>query len=88
MTIGDVETPEILSAKEVAKILKCSVSFVYQQRKSGGLAPRFKFGEGRKGWRWSRNDVDAFIKGHEIPGDSEDISMPDFIPVDLTRRRR
>lgn len=86
--IGEIDTREILSAKEVAQILKCSVSFVYQQRKRGGLAPRFKFGEGRKGWRWLRGDVDTFIKGHEIPGGLEDISMPNFVPVDLTRRGR
>lgn len=81
-----IDKDEILTAREVAHILKCSVSFVYRQRNNGGLAPRFKFGEGQKGWRWSRGDVDSFIKGHEIPGGVEDMSMPDFIPVDLTRR--
>ncbi len=76
---------EILSAEEVAGLLKCSLSFVYRLRDGGKLAARYKIGDGQKGWRWKRADVESFITAHEIPGSVDEISLPDFKPVLLTK---
>ena len=52
----------LLTAKEVAKLLNCSRSTVYQLRQTGRLAPRFQIFPGQRGWRWSLLDVHGYIE--------------------------
>jgi predicted DNA-binding transcriptional regulator AlpA len=66
---------EVLTAKEVAALLKCSRAQVYRLRLDGSLMPRYKIFKGEKGWRWARPDVAKYLhgcvidtrQGHEKP---------------------
>ncbi len=72
---------EILTAKEVSKILKCSVAAVYRLREQGRLPSRFKLFEGRKGFRWTRMDVEAYLAERMLPRFESDANHDVFLPV-------
>ncbi len=59
---------EILTANEVAGILKCSVKTVYKLPKSVQLPTRYKLLEGDKGFRWSWDDIDFYMKQKQPRG--------------------
>ena len=72
---------EILTAKEVSKILKCSVAAVYRLREQGCIPAKFKLFEGRKGFRWTRMDVEAYLAQKMLPRFESDDNRAIFLPV-------
>ena len=81
---------EILTALEVAKLLKISRAMIYRLRAEGRLPARFKLFEGERGWRWTKTDVDAFLRSTMIP-ELEPIkrterSIPRFEPVKIAKK--
>jgi len=79
---------ELLTAKEVAGILKCSVSRVYElHTKDKALLPRYKlFGGKKKGWRWSHQDVLGYVSACTLPGFEPKETPPPFVHVTLQQR--
>jgi predicted DNA-binding transcriptional regulator AlpA len=57
---------ELLSAKEVALLLKCSPSMIYRLAHEGLLVPRFKIFPSQKGWRWTRGDVQEYVNRNAV----------------------
>ena len=68
---------EILNAQEVARVLKCSRSMVYQLRDRGELQARYKLFEGERGWRWTRGDIQNYLDARTLPG---------FVPYDVPEK--
>lgn len=58
---------EILTAREVAKLLKCSMSKVYELNIPGQLPASYKIFDGEKGLRWLLSDVKAYLYEHQLP---------------------
>ena len=73
---------DILTVGEVSKLLKVGRATVYRLRSEGILPARFKFFDGERGWRWSREDVEAFIASRTVATLIDRIPKP-FIPVSL-----
>jgi len=81
-TTGD----EILTAAEVAGVLKCSVKTVYKLKQQMQLPARFKFFSGNKGLRWSREDVESYFQRRRIGREDLWLHEPNtssrpFVPV-------
>lgn len=74
---------EILTALEVAKILKCSKSKVYELRANGDLRARFKIFEGEKGWRWTRQDVADYLDTRIDPYFVDFAATKPYVPINL-----
>jgi excisionase family DNA binding protein len=53
---------DILTAREVARLLRISRAMVYRLRSQGRFIPRYKLFDGERGWRWSRMDVEAYLR--------------------------
>jgi excisionase family DNA binding protein len=53
---------DILTARDVAKLLKISRAMVYRLRSQGRCIPSYKLFDGERGWRWSRTDVEAYLR--------------------------
>ena len=84
---------EILTAAEVAALLKCSRAKVYQLHAEGALKATHKIFEGAKGWRWTREDVEQYLKTKQLPGSHRHANVsqrqprertPRFVPVKLS----
>jgi excisionase family DNA binding protein len=75
------EPDEVLTASEVAHVLKCSKSQIYRLRFDGKLLPRYKLFEGQKGWRWTRADVDAYLNRCSSEPRERFDQAPPFLPV-------
>lgn len=58
---------EILTAADVAEMLRISRSQVYKMLHSGELrSSAIKLFDSSRGWRWRRRDIEALIDGHTI----------------------
>jgi len=77
---------EVLTARDVAAILKCSRSKIYALQSRGELRPRFKIFDGEKGWRWHREDVQRFLSDHTMPGFEPVDIAPPFVRVTHSQR--
>jgi excisionase family DNA binding protein len=77
------ELSGVLTAGDVARILKCSKSKVYQLREEGDLRARFKLFEGEKGWRWTREDVERYLNARMDPYFERFDRIEEFVPVKL-----
>ena len=72
---------EILTAREVSRILKCSVAMVYRLREQGHLHAKFKLFDGGKGFRWTRMDVEAYVAEKMLRRFESDDNHEMFLPV-------
>jgi len=90
MESKDASENKLLTANEVAGILKCSVKTIDKLRLTMELPVRYKIFDGPKGLRWSREDVDAFIEKKEIimrrVAEARDIPRR-FIPVESAHKK-
>ena len=76
---------ELITAVEVARLLKCSRSQVYKMR-SAGLLPRpIQIFPGERGTRWVRRDVVDFVLQARS---SIEIPLPrPFVPVEVCKNK-
>jgi hypothetical protein len=96
--IGMNGRPEILTAAEVARLLKVSRRTVYALHQRGLLIPSHQLPSAttgtrrsREGFRWTMDDVESFLCRNRyrpsiVP--REETSLGDFIPVELPKRNR
>ena len=62
-----VDPTELLTAAEIAWLLKCSRSQVYKMLHDGELRTcAVKLFGSSRGWRWRRHEVEAMIERHTI----------------------
>lgn len=71
-----METFEPLTAKEVGAILKLSRTKVFELHREGRLLARYKISPNNKGWRWDRQDVEAFLRESTLPAFREEPAPP------------
>jgi excisionase family DNA binding protein len=72
---------EILTAKEVASLLKCSVAMVYRLRESGELPESYKLFGGEKGFRWERAEVSRYLESKRTTISLTQLAPPGFRPI-------
>ena len=86
------EPLEILTAKDVARILKISLSMVYRLKAQGFLPATYKLFEGEKGFRWIKATVDQYlsrkmISRYEYESLQELQQSAKFVPVSFVTPR-
>jgi excisionase family DNA binding protein len=59
------DAAELLTAREVAELLRVSVSTLERLTRAGDGPPSVKFGRSR---RWLRRDVDQWLEDHREGG--------------------
>ena len=52
---------DILTAKDVARLMKISPAMVYRLHSEVKLLARYKVFDGKRGWRWNIHDVEAYL---------------------------
>jgi excisionase family DNA binding protein len=65
MTIQKVEIPELLTVKEVAQLLRCSLARVYTMVENGDL-PHIRFGQ--RGIRFRADQIQSVLGGAKDEG--------------------
>ena len=75
-----------MRAQEVADFLSISAGKVYELR---DLPPRWKYGTGRKGKRWRREDVKAWLDAHVVESERAREEAPKkFVKFDAAKYRK
>lgn len=96
--IGMNGRSEILTAAEVARLLKVSRRTVYALHQRGMLIPSHQLPSAttgtrrsREGFRWTMDDVESFLYRNRYRpsvAPRDDTSLKDFVPVELPKRNR
>lgn len=80
--VAEILMNGLMDAHDVAKVLRCDVSFVHRERRVGALQSSVKLGNGEKGWRYTEKDVQAYLADKLVKKfDLDDEPAPQFIPV-------
>jgi len=76
------DATDLLNAKEVAAILKCSVRQAYRTMEINGVDPKRPTGVPGGMIRWQRGDVDAVARGLANAGKQKPRVQPDARPYE------
>lgn len=80
-----VDNDEVLTAREVGALLKISRAAVYLLHKNGKLIPRWKLFDKRRGFRWSRADVEAYLASVTVTDTTVSIPEKEIRAIVSTR---
>ena len=72
---------DLLTAQDVARMLKCSRAAVYRLHQRGQLIARWKLFDGERGWRWSLPDVEVYLVAHSVV--SSTVNLPEKVVRDI-----
>jgi excisionase family DNA binding protein len=75
---------EVLTAKEVASLLKCSRWTVYKLRDAGKIPAPFFLFDGARGERWLKSDIEQHVL--QLRADVSDSAPRPFVPIPLDMR--
>lgn len=67
---------ELMTAYEVASLLKCSARHVYRLADNRALPPSHKIFDGPRGFRWTRSEVETYLRDRAVRLDSRRTLKP------------
>ena len=74
---------ELLTATDVAQLLRCSRSMIYKMHGRGLLPAPLQVFPGVRGARWVRQDIEEYVEHLRTVAAAENSSPRRFVPLDI-----